>query len=674
MFTALKKLVSSNDTTSAKGLPPPGVQAMGQSLQRKFAKGVQYNMKIIIKGDRNVGKSCLFSRLQGKKFIEEYLPTEEIQVASIQWNYKATDDVVKVEVWDVVDKGKKRKKIEGLKLDNKISEQVPEEAALDAEFIDVYKGTNGVIMVLDITKQWTFSYIQRELPLVPNHIPVLVLANHRDMGHHRTVTEDQVKYFIEGLDRPNGSAQIRYAEGSMRNGFGLKYLHKFFNLPFLQLQRETLLKQLEINNSEIQATVEELDCLAESEEQNYDVFLDNLTSRRRQVAEQLSQVNSSSVESVNAFSTSQTNGISHDLPSPIMHNDHHNIPLQMAPKSVSMPANLSQSLSENSCSPVILAPAAPAVVLQQEPSKQESSFISRLFNKSSNSSPINAPAEVNGKNGNFPAQEITNTSGNSVASVDDFVPEDADQSFNSFLEESPKNSATEKASDVPEEESESEDDTVNPMVAGFQDELDPEDIQTNLTHTPIHDTQEVQSDQNSDIEGNNADLAIEPKRNSIPSVPMSEVNCDPPKEIADSEQSLITGAMLTLEDEDLNILESMYDYKRKTSSETPSVRSRSSPSATPEGSEAVSEDSSSTRSKKHKHKSKNKDESRSHRKSHKHKKHKEENNITKKDSAKLKKKQQGAGELDSSSDVDRLEEFLGTADSTGTVSQKYEVF
>ena len=36
--------------------------------------------------------------------------------------------------------------------------------------------------------------------------------------------------------RPEGAADVRYAEASMKNGFGLMHLHKFLSVPFLQLQ------------------------------------------------------------------------------------------------------------------------------------------------------------------------------------------------------------------------------------------------------------------------------------------------------------------------------------------------------------------------------------------------------------------------------------------------------
>ncbi|RZC37958.1 Ras and/or Miro domain containing protein [Asbolus verrucosus] len=117
MFSAIKRFTSKGDgspNNSTVISRPPSHQAMSSSLQRKFARGVQYN---------------------------------------------------------------------------------------NAEFLDVYKGTNGVIMMMDLTKTWTFDYVQRELPKVPGHIPVIILANHCDMAHHRTVTSDHVTFYIESILR-----------------------------------------------------------------------------------------------------------------------------------------------------------------------------------------------------------------------------------------------------------------------------------------------------------------------------------------------------------------------------------------------------------------------------------------------------------------------------------------
>jgi len=89
--------------------------------------------------------------------------------------------------------------------------------------------------------------------------------------------------------------QVRWGECSLRNGFGLKFLHRFFNVPFLTLQRQSLLQQLEVNRRDILATQEELDVYMESDEANYQLFSDNLNNKRRVAAEQAAPPPSASI-------------------------------------------------------------------------------------------------------------------------------------------------------------------------------------------------------------------------------------------------------------------------------------------------------------------------------------------------------------------------------------------
>uniref|UniRef100_A0A672UCG3 Rab-like protein 6 n=2 Tax=Strigops habroptila TaxID=2489341 RepID=A0A672UCG3_STRHB len=465
MFSALKKLVGSEQAPVRDKNIPAGLQSMNQALQRRFAKGVQYNMKIVIRGDRNTGKTTLWHRLQGKKFIEEYIPTQEIQVTSIHWNYKTTDDIVKVEVWDVVDKGKCKKRGDGLKLEND-PQEAESEMALDAEFLDVYKNCNGVVMMFDITKQWTFNYILRELPKVPTHVPVCVLGNYRDMGEHRVILPGDVRDLIDNLHRPPGSSYFRYAESSMKNSFGLKYLHKFFNIPFLQLQRETLLRQLETNQLDIDATLEELSVQQETEDQNYELFLEMMEARSQGHTSPLTtngqSPSSGSQSPIVPPSSTSTGSSSPGTPQPPQ-------PLPASSTiSPEPPPSFSPVPAPEALQPHAPPAAPPAPPAAAPPPKR--SIISRLFGTSP--APDPSPPQPDPAAAAPPPHPEAPAK---VQSVEDFVPDDSLD--HSFLEDPApqKDRGKPQAKHRVDSESDGEAPGGNPMVARFQDDLDLDD-------------------------------------------------------------------------------------------------------------------------------------------------------------------------------------------------------
>ncbi|CAF0725265.1 unnamed protein product [Rotaria sordida] len=455
---------------------------LSQGLQKKYARGVQYNMKLVIRGECNTGKSVLWSRLQGCQFVEDYVPSDEIRVATINWSSRVCGDaIIKVEVWDVVDKSrKKRRPINpSLKLSNTINVPVAE-VSLDAEFLDVYKSTAGVLFIYDITKPWTWDYIEREIVKVPAHIPILIIGNQLDMCHHRKVPIDACLSFIENLDRGTMGSVVRYCESSMRNGFGLQYIYQFLNIPFLQLQRECLLQQLQVNARDMDTSLEEIDTYSHSAENNYDLFIEMLNNKRRSKQEALAgdivakakpleEAKRIHDEALQAAALAEQQQQQQQTKSSSI-----NTIVQVIKKTTESPPS--------SIKPTPTTKQKPPIVAVQ-PIVQQAVSKSAIYNEVND----NIVDKQHHSSDDYTETQLSNPLVTST--VDDFIPDDND--YETFLVDDnttsqqqqqqqqhlsidtlPKSSTTKLSTTDDENES-----TVNPMVKGFCEQLDSDDEQ-----------------------------------------------------------------------------------------------------------------------------------------------------------------------------------------------------
>ncbi|EGG21573.1 Rab GTPase domain-containing protein [Cavenderia fasciculata] len=455
------------------------IALMDGELKRKLnTKATKYHVKLVIKGDRNTGKTSLFNRLQGRPHTEEYTPTPEIQIAHINWNYKNTDDIVDVEVWDVVDVSTNKNKLSSSALqlqvggnskgstttasktstttnDQEAKTKQEEEmevesfyadvqqqqqasvvatkksgsfkfSSLDAQTVDVMKNVHAVIFMVNPHKRWTFQYVEKELHKVPEESFVLIVTNFRDHGDwSKQISMGEIDALCD--TRPS---KMRHVDASMLNAYGLRAVISFLNIPFLYMQRNVIMQQLERNRLEFESAVTEVTML--TQQQSYTEHaqrLDHIRLEKEKQA-QRKQDEQAAQQQQQQQAAQQTP----KQPSPT---------LQGKPSSTSTsPPMAPQSKPPISAPPAQphQSPPSPAQQQQPQPVQKSGGFFSRLMGLSKEevkpqpASQEQAPQPTTATTTVTPAKKAMPTK---ITSVDQFDPASED-AMDSFYDDEPK--------------------------------------------------------------------------------------------------------------------------------------------------------------------------------------------------------------------------------------------
>ncbi|KAH9578210.1 hypothetical protein LSM04_008139 [Trypanosoma melophagium] len=225
----------------------PSIWPVHFDVQRKIQEGTDMNIKAVVRGMRQTGKSTIVSWLCGYTPPRTYIPSAEISAGTIYYHsrmVKSGRGGAKVELWDVVDEGFRAKG------SSSISNSSP---LADARSIDVYRGCNLVIFVVDRTRKETLEYAVREAHHVPPTTCILFALNFHDAPKDTHVVLDRdIDNACKSLRRAttpmilaacagrvppeDSSASVTWVDISAITGYGMELLRTAFEIPYLFLR------------------------------------------------------------------------------------------------------------------------------------------------------------------------------------------------------------------------------------------------------------------------------------------------------------------------------------------------------------------------------------------------------------------------------------------------------
>ena len=138
------------------------------------------SLKILLLGDSEVGKTSLLL-----KYIDHVFPEEHIATIGVEYKVKfiVKDDYnIKLQIWDTA----------GQERFHSITKSI-------------YRNTNGVLFVYDITKKNTFKNIKnwiKDTENVDKEIKGVIIGNKIDLDENREIEEDDLKELSNKKNMP----------------------------------------------------------------------------------------------------------------------------------------------------------------------------------------------------------------------------------------------------------------------------------------------------------------------------------------------------------------------------------------------------------------------------------------------------------------------------------------
>jgi len=216
-------------------------QKLDPRLRARLAHGVDFNLKILVRGARGSGKTRLLLRLQGKNppaELQKYQPTPEIQVVHAHWRNSFSNDTVKVEAWDVVDEALSEEDngfLRAEQLDPDAPAGLPlrmsRRCLLDSSLIDIHRGADGVIILHDARSQDSWAFARKILEETPEPLPVLILRNFFDAPD--AIHNDGTYEVIAQSQLETARCFLRQIDCNLTGTRGLKEVFSFIAIPFL---------------------------------------------------------------------------------------------------------------------------------------------------------------------------------------------------------------------------------------------------------------------------------------------------------------------------------------------------------------------------------------------------------------------------------------------------------